>query len=354
MADMLPQGYDNTNHFWDEGDVPAVSGTVEVGEIHTVTKEPGEDAEVAINNVGTDTAAVLNFTFGIPKGETGERGSQGPVGPQGQEGPQGERGPAGPQGEKGEKGDKGDTGETGPQGPQGIQGPKGDTGDTGAQGPQGIQGETGPQGPVGPAGPQGPAGADGTDGTDGTDGVTPVISATASVGTNTGTPSCTVTKTGTDAAPSFAFAFDGIKGADGQGSDPVPTNVDVLDSGTWTPWANSGTTANNFSTAAVVNVEDWKDYKYFSVDFTASPNMIVYFPAKKMTVAGATINGVENKTIREYAYDAAGRHGPINVRLQTYALGSQIAVGYAFGLYNLAASPSTQSTTRAYQIKGYY
>lgn len=63
-----------------------------------------------------------------------------------------------------------------------------------------------------PRGPQGVQGKPGTNGTNGTDGVTPSITAAATVGSGTGTPSVNVVKTGTDAAPTFTFNFDNLKG----------------------------------------------------------------------------------------------------------------------------------------------
>lgn len=60
----------------------------------------------------------------------------------------------------------------------------------------------------------------GATGSRGATGTTPNISVSASVSNTTGTPSVTVTEGGTTAAPSFAFAFSGLKGADGaNGSD---------------------------------------------------------------------------------------------------------------------------------------
>lgn len=77
--------------------------------------------------------------------------------------------------------------------------------------------------PKGADGAQGEKGADGTNGADGKDGVTPEISMTATVDDATGIPSVQVSKSGTTEAPSFAFSFTNLKGANGaNGSDGQP------------------------------------------------------------------------------------------------------------------------------------
>ncbi|AEU37269.1 collagen-like domain-containing protein [Granulicella mallensis] len=77
------------------------AGTIQVGEV-----TGGPSAVVA--NVGTGTAAILNFT--LPQGP---QGNIGPVGPQGEVGPLGPVGPIGPQGIQGEIGPQGNPGASG-------------------------------------------------------------------------------------------------------------------------------------------------------------------------------------------------------------------------------------------------
>ena len=179
-------------------------------------------------------------------------------------------GAQGIQGPQGEKGDTGNTGETGAtftpsvaangdiswsndkglvnpntvniKGPQGIQGPKGDKGDTGDTGATGAtfipsitangdlswtndKGLVNPntiniRGPQGIQGPQGEKGDTGNTGATGATGATPVITGAATIDNKVGTPSVTVVKTGTDAAPTLTFNFSNLKGAKGDNGLP--------------------------------------------------------------------------------------------------------------------------------------
>lgn len=90
-----------------------------------------------------------------PQGETGPAGPQGQkgdTGDTGETGPQGEQGPKGDAFTYEDFTPEQLAALTGPQGPQG---PKGDTGDTGPQGPKGDTGDTGATGATGPAGQRG-------------------------------------------------------------------------------------------------------------------------------------------------------------------------------------------------------
>ena len=75
----------------------------------------------------------------------------------------------------------------------------------------------------GEQGIQGIPGQNGQNGADGSDGVTPIISATASVDDAVGIPNVVITRSGTDAAPNYDFAFHNLKGTQGNPGQGVPS-----------------------------------------------------------------------------------------------------------------------------------
>ena len=132
------------------------------------------------------------FSFSGIKGEKGDQGQQGIQGPQGPKGDPGERGPQGVQGPKGDPGRDGRDGIDGTQGPKGdpftyadftqeqlnsLKGSKGDPGKDGAAAGFGIP--------------------------------------TATIDDAYGTPSVTITTSGTNAEKVFNFEFKNLKGRPG-------------------------------------------------------------------------------------------------------------------------------------------
>ena len=205
------------------------NATITIGQ--TSTLAPGSQATVV--NVGTDTNAVLDF--GIPEGLQGEQGVQGDPGINARAYVTQNTGSATITIEDFE----GTTTATVYDGADGQPGTPGFS-------PSASVTQTASGATISITDEQGTTTANitnGVDGTDGTDGVTPVITATASVDSTTGTPSVSVTKSGTDDAPQFAFAFSHLKGDTGsQGPAGADAIVRTTSDGTRTGvYFNDGT-----------------------------------------------------------------------------------------------------------------
>lgn len=127
--------------------------------------------------------------------------------------------------------------------------PRGATGAQGATGPKGDTGATGPTGPKGNTGSQGPAGAAAGFGTP-----------TASVTNTVGTPSVTVTASGSNTAKVFNFAFTNLKGATGAtGSQgPKGDKGDKGDKGATGPAGTYTAGANITISGNVISATDTK------------------------------------------------------------------------------------------------
>ena len=295
-TDDLPSvaDYKEAHEDWAYGDAYAI-GTEAPFELYVLTRANGTHPNDYWFNIG-------EFPMPGPQGEQGEQGIQGETGATGSTGATGAQGPQGPRGysiyalDKNLSNSIGSYNETNKDGidyivgdviigQNGYIGKITSVGFTtviyqvmasivGPQGAQGIQGIQGIQGVQGPAG---------QDGTDGVDGVTPSITGIATVGSSIGTPTVTVTKSGTDVEPTFTFAFDGLKGetgATGQtgatgatGPVPVVNAVATVDAQVGTPTVTvtkSGTDASPTFTFAFSNIKGDTGTSLISVEVVST------------------------------------------------------------------------------------
>ena len=206
------------------------------------------------------------------------------------------------------------TATVGPAGPQGERGPTGSTPDiimtatvgntTGTPSVTVTKGGTTEnptfalafenlKGEKGDTGARGETGASGADGQDGTDGITPVISAAATVTNTTGTPSVTVTKTGTTEAPTFTFDFENIKGEPGQAGQPGADGQDGTD-------GVDGVTPNISMTAQVSNTTGTPAVTVTKTGSNVAPNFDLAFTNIKGATGPAGPQGDPMRILAKY------------------------------------------------------
>ena len=173
---------------------------------------------------------------------------------------------------------------------QGPVGPKGDKGATGERGPQGIQG------------------------VQGATGATPIITASATVGNTTGTPSVQVVKGGTTTNPTFAFNFTNLKGAQG------PQGIQ----GVQGPKGDKGLTGDKGATGERGPQGATGAAATIKVGTVSTGN-----PGTNATVvnAGTANAAVFNFTIPRGATGAAGPQGPAGAKGATGDTGPQGPAG---------------------------
>ena len=173
---------------------------------------------------------------------------------------------------------------------QGPIGPKGDKGATGERGPQGIQG------------------------IQGATGATPVITASATVGNTTGTPTVEVVKGGTTTNPTFAFNFTNLKGAQG------PQGIQ----GVQGPKGDKGLTGDRGATGERGPQGATGAAATIKVGTVSTGN-----PGTNATVvnAGTTNAAVFNFTIPRGATGATGPQGPAGAKGATGDTGPQGPAG---------------------------
>ena len=107
-------------------------------------------------------------------------------------------------------------------------------------------------------------------GTNGTNGITPTITANAGIDSNVGTPSVTVTKSGTNTEPTFTFEFHNLKGATGTSLinvQIVSTLPSTGDAGTLYFVANGGTGTNQYDEYIYVN-NAWEKLGTTTIDLS--------------------------------------------------------------------------------------